>query len=153
MIFYSTFKRKSSKGKAFNLGFVTLSLLLFFCACAKRNTKFDQYYVQGQILYEKNCSNCHQKSGQGLGLVYPPLAMSDYLEKNLDASFCLMKYGIRGEIIVNGKNFNKPMPGVPSLTELEIAEIATYLNNSWGRDHGIIEIEKVKETLGNCQPK
>ena len=30
--------------------------------------KFEQYYVQGEQLYLKNCSNCHQKTGTGLGL-------------------------------------------------------------------------------------
>ena len=63
-----------------------------------------------------------------------------------------MKYGTQGEIIVNGKNFNKPMPGVPSLTELEIAEIATYIYNSWGREHAIVEIQEVKSALDKCGP-
>ncbi len=88
-----------------------------------------------------------------MGLVYPPLAASDYFEKNFNTSLCLMKYGKQGEIVVNGKNFNKPMPGVPSLTELEIAEIATYLFNSWGRERGIVEIPEVKTALDECGVK
>jgi mono/diheme cytochrome c family protein len=102
------------------------------------------------VLYEKNCSNCHQKNGKGLGLVYPPLASSDYFEKNFNASLCLMKCGTQGEIIVNGKNFNKSMPGVPSLTELEIAEIATYINNSWGSENEIVDISQVTTALNEC---
>jgi len=128
-------------------------LLLFLMSCTTKSPKFQQYYAQGQVLYETNCSNCHQKNGKGLGLVYPPLATSDYFEKSFNASLCLMKYGKQGEIIVNGKNFNKPMPGVPSLTELEIAEIATYINNSWGRQNGIVEISQVTSALNNCEVK
>jgi len=129
------------------------NLVSLFSACSKKDTKYQQYYAQGQVLYEKNCSNCHQKSGRGLGLVYPPLAPSDFLEKNLSSTFCLMKYGTKGEIVVNGKNFNKPMPGVPSLTELEIAEIGTYLYNSWGRQRGRVEIQEVKLALDECGAK
>lgn len=125
----------------------------FLCSCSTKNTRYQQYYAQGQLLYEKNCSNCHQKNGKGLGLVYPPLAQSDYFEKNFKASLCLMKYGLKGEIIVNGKNFNKPMPGIPSLTELEIAEITTYISNSWGRDRGLVEIQEVKLALEECGVK
>lgn len=121
-------------------------------SCSAKNTKFDQYYAQGQVLYEKNCSNCHQKNGTGLGLVYPPLAENDYFTDHLDESFCEMKYGKKGSILVNGKEYNKAMPGVPSLTELEIAEIATYLNNSWGREKGIVEIQRVKQALKKCTP-
>jgi len=83
--------------------------------------------------------------------LYPPLAESDYFEKNINASLCLMKYGTKGEIIVNGKEFNKPMPGVPSLTELEIAEIATYISNSWGRQNGMVEISQVTSALNECR--
>jgi len=141
--------------RLWNMDHALLFLLTTFmlCACATKSTKDQQYFAQGQVLYEKNCSNCHQKNGNGLGLLYPPLASSDYFEKNLNTSLCLMKYGKQGEIIVNGKSFNKPMPGVPSLTELEIAEIATYINNSWGWQKGIVEISQVKTALDECGVK
>jgi cytochrome c551 len=119
-------------------------------SCSTKSAKFQQYYAQGQVLYEKNCSNCHQKNGKGLGLLYPPLAGSDFFENNFDESLCLMKYGRHGEIIVNGKTFNKAMPGVPSLTELEIAEIATYISNSWGSQNGIVEISQVTKAFNKC---
>jgi len=132
-------------------GLLTISCIFF--SCSTRNTKFQQYFAQGQTLYEKNCSNCHQKNGHGLGLLYPPLAGSDYFDKNFSACLCIMKYGAKGELVINGKNFNKPMPGVPSLTELEIAEIATYINNSWGRENRIVEINQVTAALKECEIK
>jgi cytochrome c551 len=107
--------------------------------------------VQGQVLYEKHCSNCHQKNGQGLGRLYPPLASSDFLQNNFEKSLCLMKYGMQGEIIVNGKNYNKTMPAIPSLTELEIAEIATYIGNSWGHEQGLIDVAKSSKIISTCR--
>jgi len=83
-------------------------------------------------------------------LVYPPLDQSDYLEKNFKEVICLIKYGKKGEIIVNGNDFNQPMPGVPTLTELEIAELATYLYNSWGRERGIVDVKPVDQIIENC---
>ncbi|MEM6522979.1 MAG: c-type cytochrome, partial [Bacteroidota bacterium] len=32
--------------------------------------------------YLQHCSSCHQKNGEGLARLYPPLADSDYLENN-----------------------------------------------------------------------
>src|SRR5882672_9894998 len=117
-------------------------LLTAYCllSCSGTDAKFQQYYVQGEELYIKHCSNCHQKSGKGLGLVYPPLGPSDYMEKNFDDVLCQMKYGRKGFLSVNGKDFNQPMPGVRSLTELEIAEVATYIYNTWGHDRGMVEV-------------
>lgn len=130
--------------------------LFFFNACnpnkkAGESVKFQQYYVEGEQLYIANCSNCHQKSGTGLGLIYPPLNESDFMNENLDQVICLMKYGRSGELIVNGKNFNQPMPGVPTLTELELAEIATYIYNTWTHEKGIVDLPTVKQALQNCK--
>ena len=106
------------------------------------SAKFDQYFVHGEQHYLKNCSNCHQKNGTGLGLIYPPLKGSDYLLQNRNEVICLMRNGKSGELIVNGKSFNKEMPPMPLLSDLEIAEIATYIYNSWGHDEGLIEVSR-----------
>lgn len=135
--------------KLLTMGF-GLSTILLWCSCSSRDPKFQQYFVQGQVLYEKHCSNCHQKNGKGLGRLYPPLASSDFLNSNFEKSFCLMRYGIQGEITVNGQSFNKAMPAIPSLTELEIAEIATYIGNSWGQEKGLIDVTQTSKILSGC---
>jgi cytochrome c551 len=138
-----------SKNLGLSLCFA-ITLTLFSCSESK-SVKFQQYYVQGEQLYTKHCSNCHQANGAGLGLVYPPLNQSDYMKKNFEQVICLMKYGIRGEIIVNGKTFVQPMPGVQSLTDLEIAEIATYIYNSWEHQRGLVDVSETNSVLTNCK--
>ena len=125
----------------------------FFNACSgnqSESVKFQQYFVQGQQLYQTHCSNCHQPNGTGLGLVYPPLDKSDFMKNNFQQVLCLMKYGIEGEIKVNGKTYVQPMPGVQSLTNLEIAEIATYIYNSGEHAHGLIDVLKVNQLMQSC---
>src|SRR5262245_19720562 len=129
---------------------VILSFLL--CACTG-DPKFDQYYAEGEKLYLTHCANCHQRDGKGLGLVYPPLALSDFVDQRTDDVLCLMKSGWKGEMVVNGEVFNQPMPGIPSLTDLEIAEIATYLYNTWGRKKGLIDVKQAGESLKSCHDR
>jgi mono/diheme cytochrome c family protein len=131
-------------------GYWLLAVGCWLLQCSPGDPKFKQYFVEGEQLYLKNCSNCHQKGGMGLGLLYPPLGPSDYMDKSSEAVICLIKNGMKGEIIVNGKAYNQPMPGVPLLTELEIAEIATYIYNSWGHSKGIIQVNQVHEALQKC---
>src|SRR5690349_16256602 len=114
------------------------------------STKFQQYYIQGEQLYITHCSNCHQENGTGLGLLFPPLNKSDFVDAHVEKVICIMEHGISGELIVNGKSFNKEMKGIPSLTDLEIAEIATFIYNTWGREQGIIEVQKVSQILVQC---
>jgi len=112
-----------------------------------------QYYVHGEQLYTQHCSNCHQKNGKGLGLVYPPLDTSDYMDHNFETVICLMKNGIKGELIVNGRSFNKPMPGIPALTSLEITEIATYIYNTWSHQRDSIDTQAITRILDQCEQK
>ena len=106
--------------------------------------------MKGEELYLKHCSNCHQKTGTGLGLVYPPLNKSDYMDQNFSNVLCLMKYGSQGNLTVNRNTFAQPMPGVSSLTNLEIAEIATYIYNTWENEKGIVDVTEVNSLMKNC---
>jgi len=74
------------------------------------------------------------------------------MENNFEQVLCLMKYGIEGELIVNGKNYNLAMPGIPLLTDLEIAEIATYIYNAWGNKRGLVDVKDVNLILATCRP-
>ncbi len=115
------------------------------------SVKFQQYFVEGEQLYITHCSNCHQKNGKGLGLLYPPLDQSDFMDENFEEVICLIKNGKAGEIMVNGNSYNHPMPGIPSLTDLEIAEIATYVYNSWTHNKGIADVANVTKILNQCE--
>jgi len=128
-----------------------IGLLLTACGGKSSSPKFKQYYVHGEALYIKHCSNCHQADGSGLGRVYPPLDSSDYMKKNLRDVVCLIRYGKTGSLIVNGEEFNQPMPGVPLLSDLEIAQIATYIYNTWSHEEGIMEVKDVSKILAACE--
>lgn len=63
-----------------------------------------------------------------------------------------MKYGKKGSITVNGVMYNLEMKAITSLTELEIAEIATYIYNTWDHKRGIVDLTQVHGALAKCQP-
>jgi cytochrome c551 len=128
-----------------------LFLAFAFAACqTPEEVTYDQYMVEGQKAYEQHCANCHQTEGQGLAKLYPPLAGSDYL-KNKEAVICMMKYGISGEMTVNGKTYNQAMPGNFQLQELDIALISTYIYNTWGNEKQITSIKTSREILKKCK--
>ena len=113
--------------------------------------KYRQYYNNGRQLYLKNCSNCHQKDGSGLVRLYPPIKDSDYFRTDPTRIICIIRNGKVGEIIVNGISFNQPMPANPDLSNLEIAELTTYLYGLWSEEDSIYSPNLVSEVLRNCQ--
>lgn len=132
--------------------FLGMSWALFSCATPskKSSPKFEQYFIQGQQLYLTHCSNCHQATGKGLGLLYPPLDSSDYMQQNIEDVLCLIRNGKEGELVVNGKSYNQKMPGNLILTDLEIAEIATYIYNAWDNKQGLLDVKFTSRILESC---
>jgi mono/diheme cytochrome c family protein len=129
-------------------------LLVVICVigCKSRaDIEFEQYYNQGEVLYTKHCSNCHQKDGKGLGLLYPPLDHSDFVENNFEEVLCIMRNGKSTPTVVNGKTYEQPMKGISNLTDLDIAEIATYIYNTWDRKRGIVNVIEVSEKMRSCE--
>ncbi|HET9055093.1 MAG TPA: cytochrome c, partial [Cyclobacteriaceae bacterium] len=78
------------------------------------------------------------------------LNTSDYMEQNFENVLCLMKYGSDENLTVNGKTFVQPMPGVSSLTDLEVAQIATYIYNTWDHGRGLIDVRDVSAVMDSC---
>lgn len=108
-----------------------------------------QYAIEGKRLYEINCANCHQKDGTGLGKLMPPLQNSDYMMADVSRTAHIIKHGQQGEIVVNGQTYNNKMPANPHLTNMEIAQIMTYIYNIWGNKEGVISSKDVDNFLAN----
>ncbi len=86
----------------------------------------------GEKLYQTYCSACHQPNGQGLTGAFPPLANSDYLLADKNRAIRTVIGGLSGEITVNGKKYNAVMPNMSYLKDEEVANVVTYVMNSWG---------------------
>ncbi|MFY7912692.1 MAG: c-type cytochrome [Emticicia sp.] len=129
--------------------YVLIIAVVSFTSCqSEEKIKLEQYYIGGKELYEQNCANCHQKDGKGLQSLYPPIAGSDYL-KDKEKVIYIIKNGLAGEILVNGKKYNQPMPANNQLTNLDIAEIVTYIYNEWNGETKITEVKEVEKVLNN----
>lgn len=106
-----------------------------------------QFYTNGHQLYVQHCQNCHGEKGEGLGTLYPPLSDTDYLTANRSQLPEILRYGMQGEITVNGKVYDMEMPANPQLSDVEIAYLLTYITNSFGNKSGIYSTEEVVENL------
>ena len=98
---------------------------------ANKDVSFTESIKRGAIIYEDFCVNCHLPNGKGVEKTFPPLAQSDYLMNNRIASTKAIKFGQKGEIIVNGITYNNIMAPL-GLTDDEIADVMNYITNSWG---------------------
>jgi len=106
-------------------------------------TKEDQI-AAGKVLFAGTCSTCHQPDGAGMAGVFPPLAKSDFLAKDPKRIASIMTHGLTGPVTVNGKDYNSVMPPMAQLTDDAVANIGTYVLNSWGNPGGQITRDDAK---------
>jgi mono/diheme cytochrome c family protein len=97
----------------------------------------------GKRLFTSICAACHQPTGRGLPNVFPPLAGSDYLNADKNRAIQTVIFGRQGEVVVNGQKFNNSMPSFP-LTDEDIANVLTYVYNSFGNSGLEVTPEEVK---------
>jgi len=101
----------------------------------------------GKSVYVTTCQACHQASGEGLPNVFPPLAKSDFLNKDKDASLRAVVNGLSGEITVNGRKYNGIMPP-QNLNNKQIAAVLTYVYSKWGNSGKKVTEEDVEKIKG-----
>jgi nitrite reductase (NO-forming) len=113
----------------------------------------DEQIKAGQQLFAGTCSVCHQSNGEGMSGVFPPLAKSDYLAKlSKDRLISIPLHGLTGAVTVNGKDYNSVMPPMSQLTDDEVANILTYVLNSWGNAGGQVSKEEVGKVRAQPAP-
>jgi len=125
-------------------------LFLPICHGQTNATPSEAQMEHGKQLYFKNCFICHQLNGQGTPGVYPPLAKSDLLKTDPQRGIRIICEGLNGEIVVNGKKYNNSMPPVV-LDDREVADLITYILNSWGNAGGAITAETVKDVRAKTE--
>jgi len=131
---------------------IVFSLLIFLiCSCQSSNKKTEQSneisssdFPEGKLIYDDFCIQCHMANGEGVPKIYPPIAKSDYLN-NTEESIKAIKYGLSGEIVVNGEKYNTAMASL-GLTNKEIADVMNFITNSWGNENkSLITEEEVSK--------
>ena len=130
--------------KYFSLTYVACIVIL--ALNLQQDKELTESINRGKEVYADFCVTCHLENGEGVEYTFPPLAKSDYLTNNREASIRGVKYGQRGEITVNGVVYNNTMMPM-GLEDQEIADVLNYVMNSWGnsQDKPVTE-EEVAET-------
>ena len=103
---------------------------------------------KGKGVYMQTCFVCHQPEGQGVPGQIPPLAKSDFLMANRENSIRGVLAGRTGEVVVNGKKYNSVMAPLQYLTDEQVANVVTYVRNSWGNQGDAVSPQEVRKIRG-----
>lgn len=102
----------------------------------------EEKLAQGKALYASTCQACHQADGKGIANSFPPLASSDFFAAEPSKVVSAITKGLSGKITVNGKVYDGVMPK-QTLSDAQIASVATYILNNFGNKGGEVSLADV----------
>jgi nitrite reductase (NO-forming) len=120
-------------------------------AAASGTLTKEQQIKAGEARFTGTCSVCHQANGQGLPNVFPPLARSDFLMADKQRAIGIVLNGLTGKVTVNGGEFNSVMPPMSQLNDDELANILTYVRNSWGNSGETVTADEVQQVRASTK--
>ena len=121
-----------------------LAAIVFISSSLFQDPTLEESMRRGSEIYADFCATCHLEKGEGVANTFPPLAGSDYLKEQREASIQGIKYGQSGELVVNGVTYNGVMTPM-GLEDEEVVDVMNFISNSWGNSSDkIVTLEEVE---------
>lgn len=113
-------------------------------AKAKSTGKDEPSLANGKLLYKKHCLVCHQADGGGVMGLNPPLIKTDYVLGDQKRLINIILKGLNEEIEIDGDTYANPMPALGHLSDQEVADVLSFVRNSFGNKSSVITPNQVR---------
>lgn len=111
---------------------------------AKQGSALQLSVNRGKAVYGTSCLSCHQADGSGVPNLNPPLIQNDWVLGPKNVLVLQVLKGSRGKVEIDGETFHNSMPPMAHLTDQQIADVITYVRNSFGNKASSVSPAEVK---------
>ena len=109
------------------------------------NSTIQQKNLPGEMVYKKYCISCHQADGGGVPNMSPPLLQTSFILGKKETLIKIVLNGLKN-VDIDDQTYNNPMPALGSvLKDQQIADVLTYVRNSFGNKASAVSTVEVKE--------
>ncbi|MES2330279.1 MAG: cytochrome c [Bacteroidota bacterium] len=100
---------------------------------------------RGKLIYLKQCLACHQVDGGGVPHLNAPLdAATQVVNNNKERLIKIVLKGMTESVELDGEYYSNKMAPHTDLTDQEIADVLTYVRNSWTNKASAVTPAEVK---------
>jgi mono/diheme cytochrome c family protein len=116
---------------------------------------FTATMARGKKVYDQICVACHGVDGGGMPRMNPPLWKTSYVLGDKKALAKIILKGLKGgEVEIEGDRFENAMPAQESmLSDQQIADVLTYVRNSFGNKASSVTITEVRNVRNQLAGK
>lgn len=98
----------------------------------------------GKKVYDTYCLVCHQQDGAGVPRMNPPLVKTTYVLGDKKRLIGIVLKGMNEEIEIEGNFYTNMMAPHDFLKDQEIADLLSYVRNSFGNKASVVTAAEVK---------
>ena len=106
---------------------------------------------RGKQVYLEQCLACHQVDGLGVQGMNPPLVKTKFVLGDKPTLVKIVLNGMQG-VDVGGEDYHGVMAPHPDLTDAQIADVLTYVRNSFGNKATAVTSAQVKSIRATNKP-
>lgn len=99
---------------------------------------------RGKKVYNLYCLSCHAADGSGMANLNPPLIKTQGVTGNKTKLIQVILNGMDTHEEINGKVYTNTMAPLDYLTDQQIADVLTYIRNSFGNKASGVSPAEVK---------
>ena len=100
---------------------------------------------RGKTVYLTYCLPCHKADGSGVPNLNPPLIKSKGVQGDKATLITMVLKGSSGKVEIDGETFKNTMPAQLHLSDQQIADVLTYVRNSFDNKADAVTPAEVKE--------
>lgn len=100
---------------------------------------------RGKQVYTTTCLACHQVDGGGVPHLNPPLdGATGVVSKDKTRLVRIVLKGLDERVELDGEYYSNNMAAHTDLSNQQIADVLTYIRNSWTNKAGAVTVAEVK---------
>jgi len=108
--------------------------------------------MRGKQVYLQVCLACHMADAGGVQGMNPPLIKTKYVLGLKAPLIKIVLNGMTGDLDINGDTYHNVMAPHSDLTDQQIADVLTYVRNSFGNKASAVTVTQVKAVRAANKP-
>ena len=100
--------------------------------------------TRGLLVYQQTCLACHLADALGVQNMNPPLVKTKYVLGDKTVLVQIVLKGMTGEVEIDGETYHNVMAPHSDLSDQQIADVLTYIRNSFGNKASAVSPAEVK---------
>jgi len=121
-----------------------LSVILVAFKSSPVQSKLQASIARGKIVYTARCLVCHMVDGGGVQNMNPPLIKTKWVLGDKSQLIQIVLKGMNTGVTIDDMEYHNVMASHKDLSDLQIADVLTYVRNSFGNKAKAVTETEVK---------